>query len=186
MIFSTFFLSSLATLALATPIVEVLDRQNSNGVNIARRDDLSTMVVLGKTIIDYGCSASIRHTLNLAIDNLCYDGDCEGGSTFSRKVLWTKGILLPREIDIKVQIDGSWAKKEARDMFKLAVQATVNPKTAVPKKVLFGDLLGDEGERGECKMSRFPNFIQITNFDGGNDKDHIKIYVSMESGEGEY
>ncbi|KAF2101951.1 hypothetical protein NA57DRAFT_73390 [Rhizodiscina lignyota] len=150
---------------------------------LSKRDSTTTDVILGKTQIDYGCDASIRKTLNGAIEKLCTESGCDGGSDYSRDVDWTDGGGAPVPTGIKVTVEGAWHAKNSKEAYNDAVMATVNPKSAVPEERRWRQN-GFQGDVvGICKMSKFPNYIHISRFNGNNMQDEIIINVELEKNE---
>jgi hypothetical protein len=160
------FIFSLATAAIAAPATEVAKRKSS----------IRTKVALGKTIIDYGCDASIQKTLREAVWNSCKNGACDDMTPYSRDVDWTSGSAWPRPRKLEVTVEGMYNAKGAKNAFIDALMATVNPDTAVPKTLHWSSASHWAGGYGECKMSRFPNFIQISRW---NEDDEVKDWIKL-------
>lgn len=188
--YSTALIAVFATLASAAPRLEI-ERTNSDGTTdtFTRRADeeyTRTEVDLGVTYIDYGCDASMKDTLQWALDQLCRENahSCDSTQTYSREVDWTDGSGPPDQWPITVTAEGEYPDKETLGYLKEIIVASVTDESWVRKDIKwrknwgFGDI-----RTGTCPMSRFSNVIKATRWDDQNLESKIELIVSMETAE---
>ncbi|WYZ37669.1 hypothetical protein EsH8_II_001175 [Colletotrichum jinshuiense] len=115
---------------------------------------------MGRTKVDYGCDASIRKTLNEAIESLCRNGFCDAGTVYSRKVKYMNGGPLTTAWS-RVEIEGTYDGPQTRGNVQKAVEKMITPDTAVPaiRRYSTGNNWNPINQR--CKMSKFSNYIHV-------------------------
>lgn len=141
-----------------------------------------TEVDYSKTQVDYGCEASIRKPLGDAIHSLCGNGNCDGGSVYTRKVVHMNKSRR-QEAWLRIQVKGQCQGRHARGYIADAVKKTVNDKTAKPATRLWLPT-SPHLQAQRCVMSKFSNYIPI-NKDFG-EKVHMEINVSLHTSNCEY
>jgi len=134
-----------------------------------------TRVFLGKTLVDYGCAASVRIPLGEAIHSLCSNGFCDDGSVYTRKVKYMdRGPLTTAWLQIR--IEGRYYGRHTRGYVAGAVKSMAIDKT-VQKATRYyypsHPLLASQ----RCVMSKFPNYIHVSKDFG--DKVDMRIRISL-------
>ena len=164
--FTTSLMAAFAATAHAAPFVEKEVERRADGPGSVRSRDgsgIRTEIDLGTDYIDYGCGASIRHTLLLAIDDLCRSSasSCDEGREFSRDVDWTEGARI-EPFPITVKAEGSYPNAETLSIMKETIREAVNDATAVHEDVDWTGIDYQWQSSGVCDMSRFSNHIKVT------------------------
>ncbi|WYZ42069.1 hypothetical protein EsH8_V_000964 [Colletotrichum jinshuiense] len=145
--------------------------------DIASRQTRQTNVLVGKTQVDYGCDASIRKTLGEAIHSLCWNGLCDGGTLYTRKVKHLdRGPF--RDAWIQVRIEGHYDGPNTRGYIANVVENLVTPKTAIPAWREYHHMSQHNYYTHACSMSKFANYVAIHKRFSPNPVD-IRINISL-------
>lgn len=98
------------------------------------RGGIYSKLKLGRNIIEYGCGASIRKTLDGGIRALCDRNGCDEGRTWSRKVKWTKGGL-PEDMTITVKVSAAYKDLYGARQLRTGIIESVRPESQNNKKI---------------------------------------------------
>ncbi|KAK6221734.1 hypothetical protein QIS74_04606 [Colletotrichum tabaci] len=163
---------------------------DSRGLSVKRAKKVETKVTYGKTKIEYGCDASVHYTFK-GLEELCAKGSnaCDEGTPWSREVSWTSGNENPDETEITIKAEGRWYDEDERKNLIEAIMKTARteePATIeIKDKKWSGRVVGSlQPLSGTCKMTQFPNFVDVTVFEDEEPKSWMSVKVSLEAAEG--
>lgn len=139
------------------------------------RNTVRTNFLLGRSRAEFGCDQSIRDVFQEAIATLCYNGGCDGGSSFYKRVRWSS---VTGFANIRLTAQGTYVGQHTRAYLIDAVRATVNPQSATSYSKGWVVPIGKGGQAIiRCTMSRFPNYVQVTRRVNDLLRDEVKVWV---------
>ncbi|KAH7347296.1 hypothetical protein B0T11DRAFT_333415 [Plectosphaerella cucumerina] len=154
-----------------------LEAFDEDGNPLASRRARETKVLVGRTLVDYGCDASIRKPLAEAIHGLCRNGLCDGGTAYTRTVKHMDRSPI-RNSQLSITIVGRYVGRHTRGYVANVVENLVTPKTAPSAwREYFLQIGGGNIQHYGCSMSKFGNYIRVVK-DWGEQVD-IEIRISL-------
>ncbi|KAK9774073.1 hypothetical protein AB5N19_06935 [Seiridium cardinale] len=157
-----------------------------------REDNVETKVVMGETMMQWGCDTDVESKIKDAVDSACKsEGGCDEGSPKKFDIKkWEGKSEEPSDADLNIRMDGKYSNQKARDALQEAMQATATGDSVTADdqewKIVAsgaGSHAGVTDRGGKCSEKQFPNYVAINRFEDGNLKDSMEFRAELVEGE---
>ncbi|KAI1861169.1 hypothetical protein JX265_009788 [Neoarthrinium moseri] len=159
---------------------------------VARRDDkVETKVVMGETMMQWGCETDVQAKIKDAINSACRkEGGCDEGSPKSFDIRkWEGTSKEPSDAKLNIRLDGKYSNEKAKNALQEALQATAkgdsvttNDQKWIVRATPSGSHWGMTDRGGKCAEKQFPNYVAINRFENGNLRESMEFRAELVEG----
>ncbi|KAK6063079.1 ankyrin repeat protein [Seiridium cupressi] len=148
-----------------------------------REDNVETKVVMGETMMQWGCDTDVESKIKDAIDSACKsERGCDEGSPKKFDIKkWASKSEEPSDADLNIRMDGKYSNQKARDALQEAMQATATGDSVTADDKQWKTVASGAGAK--CSEEQFPNYVAINRFEDGNLKDSMEFRAELVEGE---